>query len=73
MSKKEHSSKENLELVKEHVKIAEDLILEESEKCEDPNSCKPEEVRTLKEAAFTLEKTESKIEDLEKIDYSEDN
>jgi hypothetical protein len=57
---KKTSSKEAVELAEEHIKIAEDLINEESKKC-DPDSKKMKE---LSEAAFALEKAESEVEDI---------
>ena len=71
MAKNEHSSEENIELAKEHVKLAEDIILEESKKCVGCNGncdCNEEKVHKLEETAFALEKTESKIEELESLE-----
>tara|TARA_Y100000310_G_scaffold327735_1_gene394566 strand:+ start:442 stop:603 length:162 start_codon:yes stop_codon:yes gene_type:complete len=50
--------KENIELAEEHIKIAEQLVNEESK-----DSKKPE--KELKEAVFALEKAESEVKDLE--------
>ncbi len=48
---------EDLELAEEHVKLAEDIVLEESKK-----SGKP--VKEFEEAEFALEKAEAEISDL---------
>ena len=56
------SSKENMELAEEHIKIAEDLVGNEIKKC-DPS--KKKKMKELGEAAFALEKAESEVEDLE--------
>jgi len=58
------SSKEAVELAEEHVRLAEDLIHEQTNECDD-NSKKMKE---LGEAAFALEKAESEIKDLEEVD-----
>ncbi len=64
------SSKENVELAKEHVKIASDLINEEAKKCDPSNS---KVIKELGEAAFALEKAESEVEDIEELDSSEED
>ena len=51
-------NKENIELAEEHIKIAEELVNEESKDSKkDP--------KEFKEAAFALEKAESEVKDLE--------
>ncbi len=50
-------SNEDIELAEEHIKLAEDLVLEESKKSKKP-------VKEFKEAEFALEKAESEIADL---------
>ena len=50
--------KENLELAKEHIKIAEELIEKGGLNSED------EEKRKFEKAAFELEKAEANIEDI---------
>jgi len=62
------SSKENIELAKEHVKLAEDLIGDEAKKA-DEGSKKQKE---LGEAAFALEKAESEVQDVEECESKED-
>ena len=57
---------EDLELAEEHVKIAEQLLNEESKKCENNGSCTPEEKDALLKGQLDLEKAESEIEDSEK-------
>jgi len=54
------TTKENLELAEEHIKIAEDLIHDEAKKCEDGS----EKMKELSGAAFALEKAESEVEDV---------
>jgi hypothetical protein len=61
MSKEE--SKENIELAREHLKLAKDLIVDESKKHSDDKSTKE-----FGEAAFALEKAESEVEDIEELD-----
>jgi len=48
---------EDVELAEEHIKLAEDIVLEESKKSKKPK-------KEFKEAEFVLEKAESEIEDL---------
>lgn len=48
---------EEVELAEEHVKIAQDLIIEESKKSKKP-------IKELQEAEFALEKAEAEIDDL---------
>lgn len=50
---------EDIELAKEHVKIAEQIVNEESKKSEETKE------KEFAEAEFALEKAESEIEDLE--------
>ncbi len=50
--------KEDIELAEEHIKLAEDIVLEESRKSKKP-------VKEFEEAGFALEKAESEIGDLE--------
>ena len=54
---------DNLELAEEHVKLARELINEESKKC-DPDTKRSKEIS---EAAFALEKAESEVEDVLEI------
>ena len=54
-------SNENIELAKEHVKLAEDLVMNETK-----NANTDEELNEIREAKFALEKAEAEIEDLEK-------
>ena len=49
--------KENIELAEEHIKIAEDLVVKEAANAEETDK------KSLKEAAFSLEKAESNLED----------
>ncbi len=49
---------EEIELAEQHIKLAEDLVLEASKKS------KKVDVKEFKEAAFALEKAESEIADL---------
>jgi len=66
--------KEDIELAEEHVKLAEDIVLEETKKSK--NSRKSGKFKNLrkekefKEAAFALEKAESEIKDLEELEDS---
>jgi hypothetical protein len=52
-------SKENIELAKEHIEIAEQLVHEEASKSEGKNE------KEFLEAEFALERAESEISDLE--------
>ncbi len=54
-------AKEEIELAEEHIKLAQDLVLEESKKSKVPE-------KEFKEAAFALEKAESEIADLKEED-----
>ncbi len=58
------SSKENIELAEEHIKIAEDLIHNEAKKCDDGSK----KMKELNEAAFALEKAESEVEDVDECE-----
>ena len=77
-------NKENIELAEEHVKIAEDLVLEEAKECDEKNkenikhsltskleTMEPrgihqfENKKALKDAAFSLEKAEANLEELD--------
>lgn len=55
-------SKEDVELAKEHIKLAEELISKEA-KSQTPNNKNKEKEFT--EAEFALERAEAEIEDLE--------
>lgn len=57
------SSKEAVELAKEHVRLAQDLITEEAKKSDDGSK----RMKELNEAAFALEKAESEVQDVEEI------
>ena len=48
---------EDIELAEEHIKLAEDIVIEESKKSKKSK-------KEFKEAEFALEKAESEIEDL---------
>lgn len=48
---------EDLELAEEHIKLAEDIVIEESRKSKKP-------MKEFEEAEFALEKAEAEIEDL---------
>lgn len=50
--------KENIELAKEHIELAEQIILEEAEKSN------KEDKKEFVEAEFALEKAEAEIDDL---------
>lgn len=56
---------ENLELAEEHVKIAQQLLNEESKHCEDRETCTPKKAKALIQGQFELEKAEAEIEDAE--------
>jgi len=56
---------ESLELAEEHVKIAQQLLNEESKKCEDGRTCTPKKTRALIKGQFSLEKAEAEIEEAE--------
>jgi hypothetical protein len=56
---------ESLELVEEHIKIAQQLLNEESKKCESTESCSPKKNKALLKGQFELEKAEAEIEDAE--------
>lgn len=64
---KRASGKENLELAREHVKIAEDLVNEEGKK-----SGKEEVQKKLAKAEFDLEKTEADLDQLTDEDFEEE-
>ncbi|MBD3253369.1 hypothetical protein GF386_06555 [Candidatus Pacearchaeota archaeon] len=49
---------EDIELAEEHVKLAEDIVIEKSRKSKKP-------LKEFKEAEFALERAESEIADLE--------
>ena len=51
---------EDIELAEEHVRLAEDIVLEKSRK-----SKNPKKEKEFKEAEFALERAESEIHDLE--------
>ena len=55
------AKKENIDLAEEHIKLAEDLVMQEAK----TSSLNDDEVRKFKGAEFALEKAESEIEDLE--------
>jgi len=48
---------EDIELAEEHIKLAEDIVLEESKKSKKP-------IKEFVEAEFALEKAEAEINDL---------
>ena len=52
-------SKDDLDLVDKHIELAEQIVLEESEK-----TTKKKDAKKLKEALFSLEKAEANIEEL---------
>jgi hypothetical protein len=54
---------ESLELAEEHVKIAQQLLNEESKNCEDKENCTPKKTKALIKGQFELEKAESEIID----------
>lgn len=49
--------KEDIELAEEHIRLAEEIVIEESRKSKKP-------VKEFEEAEFALEKAEAEIEDL---------
>ncbi len=53
------SKRENIELAEEHIKIAEDLVLEESKDADEADS------KLFKDASFSLEKAEAELEESE--------
>ena len=55
------TTKENLELAKEHLDIAEDLINSEAKKCDDDNQAKK-----LAKTQFDLERAEADMDEVEK-------
>ena len=55
-------NKENIELAKKHVELAEQIIHEEAEKSDGKDE------KEFVEAEFALEKAESEIEDLDEKD-----
>lgn len=57
-------SGENIELAKEHLKLAKELIVDESKNCLDDEKATKE----FSEAAFALEKAESEVEDIEELE-----
>ena len=59
---------DNLELAEEHVKIAEQLLNEESKKCEDTGACSDKKKEALLKGQLDLEKAEAEIEDSEEKD-----
>jgi len=61
---KRTSSKENIELAEEHIKLAEDLINDEAKKFPD----NPKKMKSLGDAAFALEKAESEVEDVDECE-----
>jgi hypothetical protein len=56
---------EELELAGEHVRIAQQLLNEESKKCESTESCSEKKTKALIKGQFELEKAEAEIEDAE--------
>jgi len=58
MVKRNSDPKENLDLAKEHIKLAEDLVSEEGRKTS-------QKEKKFTNAAFTLEKAENEIEEIE--------
>lgn len=56
---------DTLELAEEHVKIAQQLLNEESKKCEDRETCSPKKTKALIKGQFELEKAEAEIQDAE--------
>ncbi len=59
MVRKKSSTKENLDLVKEHINLAETIVLDEAK------NCKGKPQKSLGKAAFELEKAEADLEDAE--------
>ena len=66
MSEKKWDSKENLELAEEHIKLAQDLVLEEAKEAESGDK-KNTDIKQFEKTAFTLEKAESQIKELSKM------
>lgn len=64
---KKVNTKENIELAKEHIKIAEDLVTEEGKKNGSDAGQKK-----LAKAEFDLEKTEADLDELTDEDFDED-
>ncbi|MFA4960564.1 MAG: hypothetical protein WC548_02765 [Candidatus Pacearchaeota archaeon] len=60
--KKGRTKKENIELAEEHIKIAEDLVNEDS------SEMGGEELEKLKNVELDLEKAEAELDELEEID-----
>ncbi len=56
---------ESLELAEEHLKIAQQLLNEESKKCADRENCSPKKTKALLKGQFDLEKAETEIEEAE--------
>ena len=57
---------DGLELAEEHVKIAQQLLNEESKKCEESeNACTPEKKDSLLRGQLDLEKAEAEIDEAE--------
>lgn len=56
---------ETLELAEEHLKIAQQLLNEESKRCEDRETCSPKKTKALLKGQFDLEKAETEIEEAE--------
>jgi len=52
---------EDIELAEEHIKLAEDIVMEQAGKAD-----KPEKEKEFREAEFALEKAEAEIGDLKK-------
>lgn len=56
---------DNLELAEEHVKLAQDLLNEESKKCSNNENCSEQKNKALIKGQFELEKAEAEIEEAE--------
>ena len=52
-------AKEDVELAEEHIKLAEELVVNESKNCPDNKK------KLLQDAAFSLEKAEAELEESE--------
>ncbi len=57
---------ENLDLAKEHIKLAEDLVVAEGKKAKDPNNKK------IVDAELSLERAESDLDEISEDDFDEE-
>lgn len=56
---------ENIDLVEEHLNLAEQILNEEAKKCLDSGLCSEKKQKAIIKAQFDLEKAEAELEEVE--------